>query len=181
VEPAARNECPKCGAACRAGQAACARCGLAADRMESYARERDAAIPDVLSAAWERTEAAWDDPAGHAEVMRLVAAHDAYAWAAARYRTRAGDPIGDRQIAKIRKAAEATMLATATSRKDSTPKPYRALTAVMIMLIAAAIAALLYANVMREDIEAGSGVVPAQPIRETTPAPPLGGPRPATK
>lgn len=141
--------CPKCGAACKDGQTACTRCGLAADRMETFASDRDANVPDVLGAAWEQALAAWDDPARHDEVMRLVAQHDAYAWAAARYRTRTGDPIGERGLARVRKAAEATMMASAAMRKDTAPKPYRALTTILIMLIVAAGAGLLWATVMR--------------------------------
>jgi hypothetical protein len=131
-----------------------------------------AALPDALSAAWDHAVEAWDDIARHDEVMRLVAQHEAYAWAASKYRTRAGDPIGDRQIARIRKAAEATMLASAAVRKETAPKPYRAVTAVLIMLIVAAVGGLLYAMVMRDNIEAEPGSsVPAEPLR---PAPPPG-------
>jgi hypothetical protein len=134
--------------------------------MESFAAERDANIPDALAAAWDRTVEAWDDPARHDEVIRLVAQHDAYAWAAARYRTRSGDPIGDRQLARIKKAAEATLMASAAARKDTKPAHYRALTAILIMLIVAAGAGLLYATVM-------SNNTPEPSSDNATPAPPL--------
>ena len=37
--------CPKCGAEHGAEDVACKKCGLAVDRMESFANERDAAAP----------------------------------------------------------------------------------------------------------------------------------------
>jgi hypothetical protein len=139
--------------------------------MESFARERDASVPEVLATAWDRAVEAWDEPARHDEMIRLVAQHDAYAWAAAQYRERAGDPVGDRQLARIRKAAEATLFASATARKDQSPKPYRALTAVMIMLIVAAVAGLLYAMVMRDKAEPMGNATPAPAVRQQ-PTPP---------
>lgn len=167
--------CPKCESLRRDPRGACPRCGLAADRMASYAKDTEAAIPDVLTAAWDRAVETWDDPARHDEVIRLVSQHDAFTWAATRYRTRAGDPIGDRQLARVRKAAEATLYASATARKDNAPKPYRALTAVLIMLIVAAIAGMLYATVMRDNTPAEpdrSKPTPADPVRHVAPPTP---------
>lgn len=165
------SACPKCDTPRHDAAAACSRCGLAAARMESYAKETEAAIPDVLTAAWDRAAEAWDDPARHDEVIRLVSQHDAFTWAAARYRTRAGDPIGDRQLARIRKAAEATLYASATMRKDNAPKPYRALVSVLIMLIVAAIAGLLFVMVMRDNnVEADKpNATPAVPVQRVAP------------
>lgn len=163
--------CPKCGTG-KTDAPACPRCGLVAERWEGFAATRDAEAPDVLIAAWDRAALAWDDPALHDEVMRLVAQHDAYAWAAARYRTRAGDPVGDRQLARVRRAAEATMLAGASARADKTPKPYRAATTVLVMLIVAAIAGLLYATISRNPGAKPPGAVtPAQPIKNVAPTP----------
>ncbi|MEO8699543.1 MAG: zinc ribbon domain-containing protein [Kofleriaceae bacterium] len=161
---AATAGCPKCGAARSDVAAACTKCGLVAARMETYAKDLDASIPEVLIAAWARAVESWDDPARHDEILRLATQHDAFAWVAARYRAR-GD---DRQLARIRKAAEATMFATATTRKDSSPRPYRALTAVLIMLIIAAVGGLLYAMMMR------GGDAPAESATpNATPAPPI--------
>lgn len=142
--------CPKCAAERRDAETACVKCGLTADRMESFAQEGDAAVPDALAAAWDHAIAAWDDPARHDEVLRLVAQQDAYAWAAARYRTRAGDPIGDRQLARVKKAAEVTLYATATARKDTSAKPYRAVIAIVVILIALTVIGLLYVKMKRD-------------------------------
>lgn len=142
--------------------------------MDAFAKERDAAVPDALSAAWDRAVEAWAEPARHDEVMRLVAQHDAYAWAAARYRTRAGDAIGDRQLEKVRRAAEVTMLSSASSRPDGAQKPYRALTTVMVLLIVAAIGGLMYATVVRDQVthRQAPAATPAEPVKPLTPLPP---------
>ncbi|HEU0033814.1 MAG TPA: hypothetical protein VFQ53_24470 [Kofleriaceae bacterium] len=165
----AGEACPKCGAP-RTAATACPKCGLATERMDAFAQERDASIPDVLTAAWERAVEQWDDASRHDEVMRLVAQHDAYAWAAARYRTRAGDPIGDRQLERVRKAAEVTLFATASQRREPTgQKPYRALTTVMVLLVVAAIGGLLYATVVRDRSSTPPGATPAEPVKPLTP------------
>lgn len=145
------------------------KCGLGADRMDSFAQEQDASIPDALAKAWDRAVSAWDDPACHDEVIRLVAQHDAYAWAAARYRTRVGDPIGDRELARVKKAAEVTLYATATARKEASAKPYRAFIAVVVVLIAAMVIGLLYVKMKRDAPEPSP--TPLQPTGETQTAP----------
>lgn len=180
--------CPKCGTR-RQGEPACPRCGLLAERMETFAAEKKTthpfregggpppeAPPDVLVAAWDRAVEGWDDPSRHDEVMRLVAQHDAYAWAAERYRTRAGDPIGDRQLDRVSRAAEVTMRAAATPRSEPRAKPYRAATAVLVMLIVAAVVALLFAMIRKGSIQPTTGTVtPAKPLQNVAPpAPPTG-------
>lgn len=154
--------CPKCQAAVPEGVAACGKCGLAVDRMAGFAAAADAAIPEPLIAAWDRAVEQWDDLARHDEVLRLVTANDAYAWAAGRYRSKAGDPIGDRQLARIRKAAEATLMASRTEKRDAAPKAYRATVALLVFLLLAAIAGLIYTATARNG-NAGS----ATPAGET--------------
>jgi hypothetical protein len=131
------------------------------------------APPDVLVAAWESAVEKWDEQPRHDEVMRLVAQHDAYAWAAERYRTRAGDPIGDRQLERVRRAAEVTMRATATPKAEPLAKPYRAATAVLVMMIVAAVVALLFAMIRRNSMQPTNGTVtPAKPLKNVAPPPP---------
>lgn len=175
------ESCPKCGAA-RQGDRACPRCGLAAHRMETFALERDARVPPAVAVAWERALEAWDELPRHDALLQLVAQHDAYAWAAAKYRdakrARPASPspfrtypderfeaIADRQLDRMRRAAEATMLAGASARRDAHRSPYRATVAVMVMLIVAIIAGLLFATVLQRN-----PITPAQP--GTEPAPP---------
>ena len=160
--------CPKCDQP-RNDESACPKCGLAADRMVVFGQERDAVVPEVLIAAWDRTLESWDDLARHEEVFRLVAQNDAFAWAAARYRTRAGDPIGDRQLARIRKSTETLLYATASARADKTPKPYRALIAVFLMLIIATAIGVLYAMLRAKAANPDGLSHPAQPGRLSGP------------
>ncbi len=155
--------CPKCSAAQEpVDLRACKKCGLAADRMEGFAIERDAMVPEVLVAAWDRAVASWEDQKLHDEVMRLVAQNDAYAWAAARYRGKT-DPLGMRQLDRIRKAAELNMMSQATMRKaEAGPSPYRATTALLILLVVVLVAGLIYAMVIRSRTPA-----PETPAGET--------------
>jgi hypothetical protein len=156
--------CPRCGASLRGGAFACAACGLAADRRAAYVDARDAAIPEPLREAWERATRAWSDPASHDEVLRLVAVHSCYAWAAARYRTRRGDPLAARQLDRLRRAAEATLLASATARPDPAARPYRATAGVLAILVVAILVGLIYARAARTPTGSPSAAVPARPL-----------------
>jgi hypothetical protein len=191
VEVSAPASCPKCGSP-RRGERACPRCGLAAERMEAYASTRDASVPDVLVAAWDRAVEAWDAAERHDVLLRLVAQHDAYAWAAAKYRDakraapaspspfrsypdHAVDAIADRQLDRMRRAAEATLFASASAREERGRSPYRATTAILSMFIFAIVAGLIFATVLQRNKLAGAGQVtpaPAQPAAPAKPAPP---------
>ena len=160
--------CPKCGAACRGEAIACPACGLAVTvnarparragpnlrhgslrldvcRANDAAEARDAAgpgaVPEAVRAAWTRTVEAWSDPARHDELLQLVATHRAYAWAAGRYRARGDDAIARRQLDRLRRAAEAALLAGATPRPDvaarTSSRTRRRLLALVITTIAA--------------------------------------------
>ncbi len=163
IEPALL--CPKCGASRKADAKACPTCGIAVERMAAFEAARDANVPEVLLAAWTSVTEAWDDAARHDELMRLVAANDCYAWAAGRYRTRR-DAVAQRQLDRIRRAAEATMLASATVRDRGTPKPYRATLAILAMMIIVIAAGLFYALVIRHDApDAAAKPTPALRVR----------------
>ena len=143
--------CPKCGAPRRADATSCATCGLAAARMAAYTDAREAAVPDSVRAAWARVEEAWSEPARHDELLREAAAHNGYAWAAGRYRTRGRDPIAARQLDRLRRAAEATLLASATARPDAAARPYRSVIGVLAVLIVVIAVGLVYALVRSPD------------------------------
>ena len=142
------ESCPKCGTARDDARTHCKSCGLAHAKMTAFAAARDA-VPDVLGAAWQRAVGSWDDRAAHDELLRLVTQHDAYAWAAARYRERVRaapeDAVAQQQLDRVRKAAEATLLTTAAARQARTPSPYRGTMAVLGILIILIIALLVYA------------------------------------
>jgi hypothetical protein len=131
-------------------------------------------VPAEVAAAWDRVIEAWDDGERHDALLRRVAQHDAYAWAAARYRDakraapaspspfrsypdHAVDAIADRQLDRMRRAAEATLYASASAREDRARSPYRATTAILAMLIFAVVAGLVFATALRRLPPAGSG------------------------
>jgi hypothetical protein len=172
-ERADAGACPKCGAARRTG-AACPSCGLAVARMASYSDVHDAAVAAPVRAAWLRAVAAWDDPARHEEVLQQVAAHHGYAWAASRYRMRGRDPIAERQLARLRRTAEATLLAGASVRREGA-RPYRMTRGVLGVLIAAIAAGLFYATLRRPPRPPNPVTVPA-PLVPGHPVSPSGAP-----
>ncbi|HET9627623.1 MAG TPA: hypothetical protein VFP84_39975 [Kofleriaceae bacterium] len=142
--------CPKCGAARRPGATACGTCGLATARMAAYRDARDVAADPAVRDAWQRATEAWHDEARHEAVFQLAAAHNAYAWVARGYRARGKDPIAARQLARLLRAAEATLLAGATARPDKASAPYRAATGVLVALVIVIAAGLVYAVVVRD-------------------------------
>lgn len=157
-EPPAAT-CPKCNAP--RDPVACPRCGLTAERMAGW-KSAAPEVPDALTQAWERAVEAWTDTARHDEILRLVTQHDAYAWAAAQYRRRPADDIRDRQLARVRKSTEASLLVAAlASKKDRTPTPYRAHLIVLILFVVAAIAALIFTSILPKGT--GDDSTPAQP------------------
>lgn len=77
----------------------------------------DDAIPEAVRAVWARVVDGWDDTARHAAFVALVAQYGCYAWAAARYRERAGDPIAARQLEQLRHAAVEKLIPEARARR----------------------------------------------------------------
>ena len=146
--------CPKCGTVRDFDADACRACGLASARMGEFADTRDAAVPESVRAGWLELQAAWTDPAQHDAFFLRIAQHACYAWAAGRYRdasrARPGDVIARRQLERLRRAGEATMFATAAARADTTPTPYRAVLAILALLLVLIIAGVVYA-VVRTD------------------------------
>jgi hypothetical protein len=139
--------CPKCGTARVETRTSCAKCGLAHEKMAAFEQARDA-VPEALTTAWDGAVASWDDSAKHDELLRLVTQNDAYAWAAARYRDRmrerADDAIAKAQLDRVRRAAEATLAATAAARPSRVPEPYRRTVFLLGILIIVIIAGLVY-------------------------------------
>lgn len=163
--------CPKCGAFYPGEATACPACGLAVARMAAYASARDAAVPDAVRDAWTHATADWNDAARHDELLRLVTIHNAYAWAAGRYRTRGRDAVAQRQLERLRHAAEATLLASATVRRAPARKPYHATLGVLATLIAVIAVSLWYAMVVRDQpLPASARPIP---VRLLTPGHPV--------
>lgn len=130
----------------------------------------DEAVPDSVRAAWQHAVDGWGEPARHDALLAQVAQHGCYAWAAARYRERGDDPVAQARIERLRKAATATMYATAKPRADRRTRPYSVTIAMLIALVTVAIVGFLFALRLHK---------PGAPLppRAATPA----GPQPHTR
>ena len=115
-----------------------------------------------MRAAWDRVVEQWDDASRHDTFVGLVAQHNCFAWAAARYKERAGDAVADRQLERLQRAATATMMAGATVREDKQKQPYASVFVVLIGLLIMAVLGLVCTKIVAEN----------QPARTTKPAPP---------
>lgn len=142
--------CPKCGTQRAPGATACATCGLAIAKMAAYVEARDARVPDSMREAWTRTTERWDDTALHDELLRLTVANDCFAWTAGRYRRRERDAVAEHQLERLRRTAEATLMAGAAARREAEAAPYRSATSVLGILIVVIVAGLVYATVIRD-------------------------------
>lgn len=147
--------------------------------MASFSSNLDSVVPDVARSAWERVEAAWEDPAAHDELLRLTTLHGCYAWAAARYRDRRGeagppfreigdarDPIAERQLDRIRRAAEVALLTSGAPRPERGRTPYKStklLLVVVIIMIVIGLAYAMYQQMKPQQAPATRRPVPTRP------------------
>jgi hypothetical protein len=157
--------CPKCDAIV-GERAACPGCGLAAGRMASFSASRAAEVPESVRAAWHQALAAWSEQARHDAFVQAVAGSGSFAWAAGQYqeerRRRPGDTLAARQLERVRRTAEAAMLASAAVRED-VKAPYRSTTAILVMMVVVLVAGALYATFMR-DSRSPRTVTPVVPV-----------------
>ena len=116
--------------------------------------------PEV-EAAWAACEQAWDDPKTHDAFFALVAQHDCFAFAAGKYKARAGDAVADKQLERLRRAATATMMATATAKPAKQRQPYRGLVVVLICMLLAMVVAWFATRSIRDN----QAAPPTQPAR----------------
>ncbi len=144
--------CPKCGTP-RGAEPACPRCGLAADKVAEYAANRDAAIPELVRAGWQRVVDDWSSPASHDALLTLVTRDGCFAWAAARYRevsrARPDDPIASRELARLARAAEVALRATATAQPERESSAYAASTVILFILVAVIAIGVIVAILMQ--------------------------------
>lgn len=155
----ATSSCPKCSTP-RGDATACPKCGLRVDKMVAFSSQLDATVPDVARAAWDRVKAQWDDAAAHDELLRLTTLHGCYSWAVSRYREVRGeagpafreigdarDPVAERQLDRLRRAAEVALLTTAAPRRDKGPSSYasaKLLLGIVVLLILVGLAYTTY-------------------------------------
>lgn len=170
--------CPKCQT--QVGQQrACPTCGLAAERMSTFAAAREAASP-ALEACWQAALDAWTEQARHDAFVQAAAGAGAFAFAAGKYqeatRARPDDPIAARQLARVRRTAEAAMLASAQVRHVE-QKPYRSATAVLILLVVALVAGGVYATFLRNTRGAANAEAAPRPVAPGPSGRQLPGPR----
>ena len=105
-------------------------------------------IPDAVQQAWDDAVAHWDEPAKHAALLGLVAQHGAYAWAAGKYKERAGDAIADKQLERLRSSAVAAMMATST-KKTKEDQPYRSTLVLLAALLLILVLGLVFATILK--------------------------------
>jgi hypothetical protein len=103
-------------------------------------------VNEAVTKAWDETVASWDDPKQHDAFLGVVVTHSSFAWAAGRYKERAGDPIADKNLERLRKAATATMLATAAPRPEDAKVPYRNALLILIALVILMGVGVIYAK-----------------------------------
>lgn len=148
--------------------------------MAAFGSQLDATVPDVARVAWDRVKAEWEDTAAHDELLRLTTLHGCYAWVAARYREvkadagppfreagAARDAIAERQLDRIRRAAEVALLTSGTPRPDKGSKAYQSTKVMLGLVIVLIIIGLLYATYQRMSHSA-----PKQPATKRVPTPP---------
>jgi hypothetical protein len=99
-------------------------------------------IDDEVRDAWQRVTDAWAESVEHDRFFNLVVKHSSFAWAAARYRERGDDAIAKVQLERLRKAAVAAMMVTATARPAKDKMPYRSSLIVLVCLLVALVVAI---------------------------------------
>lgn len=131
------DPCPKCGAGLGEAHTACPRCGLKRDLFADFASSEDGESAE-LAALWAQVEANWADDKAHERYVSRAVDEGSLASAARRYRAaeEQGKEGAGEHIARIRRMAEATLVATqpAGSRRE----PLKLTMWVLIALVFAA-------------------------------------------
>lgn len=167
--------CPKCETAAP-DEAPCPRCGLAPAHAAAWQARDEIAPTATIGAAWERIEAGWDDETVHERAAGLAIAGGELAWLASRYRgvlrARPEDAIAARQLARLSRRAEATLMATGSGRPTAraTPRlPWGAVIAICLVVAGGTLYAMHVIQQRREAERQTDRVRPAERI-----APPPG-------
>jgi hypothetical protein len=91
----------------------------------------------ILEQAWSETVSRWSASAAHDELFRLVHMHDAFLWAARRYREYANDHTGDEMAARQLKKISGYLMVTLLPRERPARNPYRATISILVMMLIA--------------------------------------------
>jgi hypothetical protein len=164
--------CPKCGRGCT-GERNCPQCGLASDRMATFAAQRDTAVSPGLLAAWVTATANWDNRAAHDAVFDRAAASGDFVWVAGRYRDAARErpnagPVATAALERIRKAAEATFAVTAAAasiERKQDAGPYRATLAILLVMVIALVGLVAYQFIRSQQADTGQPDPPPGEVR----------------
>ncbi len=134
--------------------------------MVSYAAGVDVGVPDIVRAAWDRVDAAWDDTASHEELLRLTTLHACHAWVVGRYRNVDAEraAFAARRIEALQKAAEIAMMSGALPRQGERT-PYRSSLIALVVIAMLIVVGVTYASY----VKATGHVNPNK--RSTRPAP----------
>lgn len=130
-------------------------------------------MPEVVTAAWDRTVEQWDDLSRHDALLAVVVEHSAFAWAAARYKerdARGDDPVARARLERIRKAATATMFATAKVRETEGSSPYKKTLVWLMVLCVMLVLGLVFARIVVGNAPAKPQPPKRTPATHTTPA-----------
>ena len=106
--------------------------------------------PESVQKAWDDAVAHWDEPAKHALLLGLVAQHACYAWAAAKYKERAGDAIADKQLERLRSSAVAALMTT-SKPKASEQQPYRQTLVLFAALLLILVLGLVFVTIIKSN------------------------------
>ncbi len=127
---------------------ACVQCGLAVSRMATYEQPVDT-VAAPLEAAWQAAVTAWHDPGRHDEILRLVGYHDAWAWAARRYRMRLRDNptdlVAPRALARLERGLSVGMMHVPD---PAVGRPYRATMRLLILMLITLAVGMIYTKVI---------------------------------
>jgi hypothetical protein len=107
-------------------------------------------VNEAVSAAWERVVEKWEDGSRHEALLALVVQHRSFAWAAARYKEKGDDPIAVERLDRLRKAATATMMATATKKAAEERSPYTKTMVWLVVMTIMLIIGLLFARIVTD-------------------------------
>jgi hypothetical protein len=121
------------------------------------------AVHADVTAAWEKAVEQWEDASRHEALLAVVVQHSAFAWAAARYKERGDDPVAKDRLERIRKAATATMFATAKPRETEDSSPYKKTLLWLVVMVAMVVLGLLFARI----VVSSSPAKARQPVKRT--------------
>jgi hypothetical protein len=127
-------------------------------------------VREDVVAAWDRAVEQWDDAARHDALLALVVQHSEFAWAAARYKERGDDAIAKERLDRLRKAATATMFATAKVREPDDASPYRKIMIWLVVLVSMLVLGLVFARVIVSSRPHKAAPAKSAPARHHTPA-----------